>query len=77
MDVISKTQFKAQALQYFRQVERTGQEVVITDRGRPVLKLVPYEARSAEDVLKSLRGTVARYDDPTKPVGLEDWDALR
>ena len=37
MPTVSKTQFKAQALQYFRQVEQTGQEVVITDRGRPVV----------------------------------------
>ena len=77
METVSKTQFKAQALHYFRQVERTGQEVVITDRGRPVVKMVPFEAPDPEAALKSLRGTVVRYDDPTEPVGLEDWDALR
>lgn len=60
--MVSKTKFKAQALQYFRQVERTGQEVVITDRGRPVLRLVPYETRSSEDVLESLRGTRKTID---------------
>jgi hypothetical protein len=24
-----------------------------------------------------LRGTVIRYDDPTEPVALEDWEALK
>lgn len=31
---ISKSRFKARALEYFRQVERTGQELIITDRDR-------------------------------------------
>jgi hypothetical protein len=24
-----------------------------------------------------LKGSVVRYDDPTSPVGVEDWDALK
>lgn len=39
---VSKSKFKARALELFREVERTGQPLVITDRGVPVLKLVPY-----------------------------------
>lgn len=70
----SKSHFKAHALEYFREVERTGQEIVITDRGRPVLKLVPY--RSEDEIPGSLRDTVVRYDDPTAPVAEEDWEAI-
>ena len=66
---------KARALEYFRLVERTGQGVIITDHGRPVLKLLPYSADPSE-ALAALRGSVIRYDDPTEPVGLEDWEAL-
>ena len=73
---ISKTRFKARALEYFREVERTGQELVITDRGRPVVKLVPYRAGGG-DALLLLRDTVLRYDDPTEPVGEGDREALR
>ena len=39
---VSKSEFKARALEYFRRVERTGEPLIITDRGRPVLKIVPY-----------------------------------
>ena len=39
---ISKSRFKPRALEYFRRVETTGEELVITDRGRPVAKVVPY-----------------------------------
>ena len=74
--LVSKSAFKARALHFFREVERTGREVVVTDNGRPVLKVVPY-ARDPAEGLKALRGSVLRYDDPTEPVGVEDWESLR
>ncbi len=73
---VSKSVFKAKALEYFREVESTGKELVITDHGKPVLKIVPYAHDPAES-LRSLRGTVLRYTDPLEPVGLEDWESLR
>ena len=75
-EMISKSQFKPRALQYFREVEKTGQELIISDRGKPGLKIVPY-TENPEEALKALRDTVAKYDDPTEPVGLEDWKALK
>jgi prevent-host-death family protein len=75
MELVSKSAMKARALEYFRLVERTGQGVIITDRGRPVLKLIPYSAEPSE-ALAELRGSVISYEDPTEPVGLEDWEAL-
>ena len=39
---VSKSKFKAQALAYFRQVQELGEPLIITDRGRAVLKLIPY-----------------------------------
>ena len=74
-DSISKTRFKARALEYFREVERTGRELVITDRGRPVVKLVPYRADPGSALLL-LRDTVVRYEAPTEPVGEGEWEVL-
>ena len=74
--IISKSQFKPRALQYFREVEKTGKELIISDRGKPVLKIVPY-TENPEEALKSLRNTVIKFDDPTEPVGIEDWEALK
>jgi prevent-host-death family protein len=73
---VSKSRFKPRALAYFRKVQETGQEIIITDRGQPVLKIVPYR-HAPEDALKTLRGSVLHYSDPTRPVGLEGWQALR
>jgi prevent-host-death family protein len=73
---VSKSKFKARALEYFRDVESTGKSLIITDRGRAVLKIVPY-ADDPAGALTELRGSVLKYDNPTDPVGLEDWDVLR
>lgn len=75
-NMISKSKFKPRALYYFREVEKTGKELIICDRGKPVLKIVPY-AENPEETMKSLRNTVLKYKDPTEPVGLEDWEALK
>ena len=74
--MVSKSKFKPQALEYFREVERTGKELIISDRGKPVLKVVPF-TDDPKAALKSLRKTVIAYDDPTEAVGLDDWEALK
>jgi antitoxin (DNA-binding transcriptional repressor) of toxin-antitoxin stability system len=71
---ISKSRFKAQALALFRQVERTGKPLVITDRGIPVLTLTPYRAEP-NAALAMLRESVVKYNAPTSPVGADDWEA--
>ena len=73
---ISKSQFKARALELFRQVEQTGQPLVITDRGTPVLRLVPFRD-DPRQALSALRDTVVRYEAPTRPVGPDDWESAR
>jgi prevent-host-death family protein len=72
---VTKSKFKPQALHYFREVERTGRELIITDRGKPVLKIVRYSENPYDD-LKMLRNTVITYENPTEPVGMGDWEAL-
>lgn len=73
--IISKSQFKPKALAYLRQVEERKQPVVITHFRKPVATITPFTDKD-DGLMVSLRNTVLRYDDPTKPVGLEDWKAL-
>lgn len=73
---VPKSVFKAQALQYFREVEVSGESLVITDRGKPVLRLVPFVEDSGEELLQSLRGTVLQFQDPLEPVAEDDWETL-
>jgi prevent-host-death family protein len=72
--MVSKSKFKPRSLEYFRQIEEGGEEIIITDHGRPVLKVVLYEAKPAE-VLPMLRNSVKTFVAPTEPVGDKDWEA--
>ena len=74
--MVSKSRFKPRALNFFREVEQTGKELIITDRGKPVLKLVPYTEKP-EAWLKPLRGTVKIFKKPTEPVSGDEWEAFR
>lgn len=73
---VSKSQFKARALEYFRDVERSGESLIVTDRGEPRLEVRRFTQRERSP-LDILRGSVLRYDRPTEPVGEDDWDAAR
>jgi prevent-host-death family protein len=73
MKTVSKSQFKPRVLEYLREVETSGEPLVVTDRGRPVVRIEPY--RAGDDILELLRGCVVRYDDPTEPVAVDEWEA--
>ncbi|MBO9331197.1 prevent-host-death protein [Achromobacter sp. HZ01] len=74
---VSKTEFKARALELFRQVEATGEPIVVTDHGKPALEIRPYRAAPQRDPLEVLRGSVLRFDDPLSPVGDDVWEAAQ
>lgn len=73
---VSKSQFKAKALEFFRQVETSGEPVVITDHGQPKLEVRPFKPLTRHP-LEVLRGSVLRYDNPTAPITEDDWEALQ
>jgi prevent-host-death family protein len=72
---VPKSKFKPKAFEYFRLVEETKTEILITDHGKPVAKIVPYKPSDEEDLL-ALRGLVEHFEDPTAPIET-DWDALK
>lgn len=73
---VSKSQFKAKALELFRQIETSGEPLIVTDHGQPKLEVRRYRP-STQTPLDVLRGSMLRYDDPTEPVGAEDWDVAQ
>ncbi|MBM5785336.1 MAG: type II toxin-antitoxin system Phd/YefM family antitoxin [Cyanobacteria bacterium K_DeepCast_35m_m1_288] len=75
---VSKSQFKAQALALFREIETTGEAMVITDHGRPALEVRPYRRAATGSVspLQALRGSVSHYEAPFDPVDESEWEAL-
>ena len=73
---VSKSEFKAKALEFFRQVEASGERVIVTDHGKPTLEVRPYRSLK-RDPLDVLRGSVVRYENPTDPVAEGDWEAAQ
>jgi hypothetical protein len=66
-------------------------EAIVQQDGGLALKDLPFKEGEHVEVIvlesspkkapklhwKDLAGSVLRYDDPTKPVAVEDWDALK
>ncbi|MFT5447505.1 MAG: antitoxin (DNA-binding transcriptional repressor) of toxin-antitoxin stability system [Gammaproteobacteria bacterium] len=73
MEPISKTHFKAHALEVLREIEQSGRPRTITDRGRPTLEIrkLRQQRPAPRQVLK---GTVVKYESPEMPVGEDDWE---
>lgn len=78
MDIhqVSKSEFKAKALEYFRQIEASGESVIVTDHGKPALEVRPYRG-DERPPLDILRGSVVCYEKPTQPVAEHDWEATQ
>lgn len=72
MDPVSKSALKAKMLEYFRKVEETGEELVVTDNNQPTLRIVPIRRRvPAEVAFADVRGKVVYHEDITAPTG--EW----
>lgn len=69
---VTKSAFKAKALEYMRQVEASGEAIVITDHGKPTIEIRRYRS-SRPSALEVLQGSVIKYESPTTPVSDDDW----
>ncbi|MES9901915.1 MAG: hypothetical protein ABW168_04420 [Sedimenticola sp.] len=72
---VSKSQFKAKALELFRRVESSGDAVIVTDHGKPTIEVRRYR-KIERNPLDILKGSVTEYTNPTEPVGEGDWEVL-
>lgn len=72
---VSKGKLKEKMLEYFRELERTGGELIVTDHRVPVLVIKPIKkkGKSVEEVFKSHRGKVKYFEDLTHSTESE-WD---
>ncbi|MEO1635846.1 MAG: type II toxin-antitoxin system prevent-host-death family antitoxin [Cyanobacteria bacterium J06631_9] len=76
MKAISKSKLKSKLLEFLRFVEAEGEEIVVTDRGTPVVKIVKYaEAPSTEELFGNMRGKVQYFEDLSAPT-TEEWPEL-
>jgi antitoxin (DNA-binding transcriptional repressor) of toxin-antitoxin stability system len=63
-------------LRIFREVEQSGEELIVTDNNRPVLKIQPLTKKKAVDeIFSDVRGKVTYHEDINTPTD-EECDAL-
>ena len=73
MKTISKSALKARMLEYFRRVEETGEELIVTDHNRPVLRIAPIRRRTpASEMFSDVRGRAVYHGDVLEPT-TEEW----
>jgi prevent-host-death family protein len=71
---ISKTKLKAKLLESLHEVESSGEELIVTHRGKPVLKIVPIRRQSTvEEMFGHLQGRVTYLEDINNPT-LTEWE---
>ena len=73
---ISKSKLKSKLLEILRLVESDNQEIIVTDRGRPVAKISKFsEVPPTEELFKDLRGRIKYLEDPTAST-TEEWSEI-
>ena len=72
---ISKSELHSQMFQVFREIEASGQGIVVTDRGRPVLKIEPIpKKKSVEEVFgPEIQGKIIFHEEPDTPT-IDAWE---
>ena len=73
MKLVSKSVLKGKMLEYFREVEASGEELVVTNNGQPVLRIVPYHAATTVDAaFADVRGRIRYHGDLLAPT-TDEW----
>lgn len=73
MDTVSKSALKAKMLEYFRRVEETGEDLIVTDNNQPTLRIVAIRRRvPAASLFADVQGQVVYHEDLLTPT-FEEW----
>jgi len=77
MKQIPTSEFGTQCLALINEVQATGEPVLVTEDGKPVVKLVPVETKD-ESIIGHMVGKAKIVGDIISPATpIEDWDALK
>ncbi len=76
MITMSKSKLKTHMLQTFRQIEQTGEEIIVTDNNRPVLRIQPINRKlSVDEVFAPYRGQMIFHEPPNTPT-VDEWSEV-
>ena len=77
MKQIPTSEFGTQCLALINEVQATGEPVLVTKHGKPVVKLVPAETKD-DSIFGYMAGKAKIVGDIVSPITpIEDWEALK
>lgn len=77
METINIARFKATCLALLDQVEKTGQPIRVTRRGKPLAQVSPVAPVGKRRIMGCMEGTAKIVGDIESPaVAASDWEAL-
>ncbi len=63
MITISKSELKSKMLEYFRKIEKSGEDIIVTDNRKPVLRVSTLKTKKTPDeVFVKYRDKVKFYE---------------
>lgn len=80
--MIRASEFEAECMKVMDEVAETGEPVVITKDGVPIVQLVPAEPvpveqkQKPESIIGALKDTILYMGDVVSPIDVE-WDAMK
>ncbi len=75
MQTMKASEFKARCLKLMDDIQKSGDEIIITKNGKPVSKLVPYRVKAAT-LFGLHEGKIRSDGDDLFSTG-EDWESDR
>lgn len=76
MITMSKSKLKTHMLQIFRQIEQTGEEVIVTDNNRPVLRIQPINRKpTVDETFAPYRGKLIMHESPDTQT-IDEWSEV-
>lgn len=75
-NTISKNKLKARMLEIFRQLEASGEELIVTDRDKPVLKIIPIKEKfTVAELFGHYQGRLNYHEDINAPT-ITEWNEV-
>jgi prevent-host-death family protein len=74
--IMKASEFKAKCLAVMDEVAQTGEGVVVTKNGKPLVELVPHKTKAKRGLVGLLKGDLVIKGDVMSPIDAP-WDAMK
>jgi len=76
MKRVSAAEFKAKCLKVMDEVAETGEPVIVTKHGKPVVRVVAEATTAPKPLVGRLKGSITHESDIISPIDVK-WEALQ